>query len=227
MSIRHHPDETTLIDYATDALDDAANLVVASHVALCADCRKAVRTFECLGGSLLASMAPGAASAGPVPENDLAAWDETRDLPEQERPAQTADADAPTSRPGTALPAQVAALLAQYPDQDWKWLGPGIRWKPLINPGEDGIRTFLLKAQPGTAMPQHRHEGIEWTQVLTGAFAHEFGRYGPGDFDDADETLEHRPIVERGGECICIVAMKGQLQLQGLFGRLMQPFVRF
>lgn len=221
MNIRHHPDETTLIDYATNALDEAANLVVASHIALCPACRKAVRAFECIGGSLLASLAP---AQGAAPDEELAPEDWP---PVETLPARDAPLPDESPHPASTLPARVSALLAQYPDQDWKWLGPGIHWKPLINPGEDGIRTFLLKAQPGICMPQHRHEGIEWTQVLTGAFAHEFGRYGPGDFDDADETVEHRPIVERGEECICIVALKGQLQLQGLLGRLIQPFVRF
>ncbi|MBM3609567.1 MAG: hypothetical protein FJX29_14165 [Alphaproteobacteria bacterium] len=102
-----------------------------------------------------------------------------------------------------------------------------MRWKPVLPAGADGVRAFLLKAQPGTQMPQHTHEGIEWTQVLTGAFKHQFGHYDPGDFDGADENVNHRPIVDASGECICLVAMRGQLQLQGFAGRLLQPFVRF
>ena len=35
-----------------------------------------------------------------------------------------------------------------------------------------------------------------------------------------------QPIVEAGEDCICLVAMEGKLQLLGLFGRIMQPFVR-
>lgn len=210
---QHHPDELTLVDYANDALDEAASLVVAAHVAMCPQCRESVRSFEKLGGLLLEAL--------PASEK-LSCESLVLDRREE------AAAPVPQTAAGNeGARSRVDRLLALYPDQDWRWLGPGIRWKPLVAPGEDGVRAFLLKAQPGTRMPQHSHDGIEWTQVLTGAFAHEFGRYGPGDFDGADESTLHRPIVEEGMECICVVAMKGQLQLQGLAGRLLQPLVRF
>ena len=210
---QHHPDELTLVDYANDALDEASSLVVAAHVAMCPQCRKSVRNFEKLGGVLLEAL--------PVSERLVC-----DSLLLERHETQTQHAASSIFVEDTAQP-RVERLLALYPSQDWRWLGPGIRWKPLVPAGEDGVRAFLLKAHPGTRMPHHSHDGIEWTQVLTGAFAHEFGRYGPGDFDGADESTLHRPIVEDGVECICVVAMKGQLQLQGLAGRLLQPLVRF
>jgi putative transcriptional regulator len=62
--------------------------------------------------------------------------------------------------------------------------------------------------------------------ILQGAFAHAGGRFGVGDFDEADGTIEHEPVVEEGQDCICLVAMQGDLRLLGLMGRLLQPFVR-
>jgi putative transcriptional regulator len=64
------------------------------------------------------------------------------------------------------------------------------------------------------------------TCVLTGAFTHEGGRFGPGDFDLGDETVDHQPIVDAGEACICLIAMQGGLRLNGIIGRLMQPFIR-
>jgi len=64
------------------------------------------------------------------------------------------------------------------------------------------------------------------TCVLSGAFQQEGTRFGPGDFDFGDDTIDHRPLVEPGQDCICLVAMQGDLQLKGLFGRIAQPFVR-
>jgi putative transcriptional regulator len=64
------------------------------------------------------------------------------------------------------------------------------------------------------------------TCVLSGAFSHEGGHFGPGDFDLGDETVDHQPVVDTADECICLIAMHGQLRLNGLVGRLMQPFVR-
>jgi putative transcriptional regulator len=33
-------------------------------------------------------------------------------------------------------------------------------------------------------------------------------------------------MVEQGQDCICLVAMQGNLQLKGLIGRMVQPFIR-
>ena len=93
-------------------------------------------------------------------------------------------------------------------------------------PLEDGVRVFLLKAAAGTKMPQHTHSGVELTMVLTGAFEHEFGRFAPGDVEEADGGIDHRPMVDKSAECVCLVAMSGKLKLQGLAGKLFQPFVR-
>ncbi len=64
------------------------------------------------------------------------------------------------------------------------------------------------------------------TCVLSGAFRHDSGHFGPGDFDLGDETVDHQPIVDDGQDCVCLVAMQGELRLNGLLGRMMQPFVR-
>jgi putative transcriptional regulator len=64
------------------------------------------------------------------------------------------------------------------------------------------------------------------TCVLTGAFRQGGARLGPGDFDYGDAQHVHEPVVEPGRECICLVAMQGKLLLNGLFGRLAQPFIR-
>ena len=75
-------------------------------------------------------------------------------------------------------------------------------------------------------MLEHTHTGIELTCVLRGSFSHEGGRFGPGDFDFGDETLDHQPIVGSGEPCLCLVAMTGDLRMNGFFGRLIGPFVR-
>ncbi len=75
-------------------------------------------------------------------------------------------------------------------------------------------------------MLEHTHTGIEMTCVLSGRFSHEGGSYGPGDFDLGDETMDHKVMVDPGEECICLVAMQGELRLNSLIGHMMQPFVR-
>ena len=84
----------------------------------------------------------------------------------------------------------------------------------------------MLKAAPGTRLPRHEHTGTEWTCVFEGAFRHDLGRFGPGDFDEADETVEHNPVVEDDVPCICLVALQGNIELQSTLGRIIQPFLR-
>jgi putative transcriptional regulator len=75
-------------------------------------------------------------------------------------------------------------------------------------------------------MLEHTHSGIELTCVLKGSFNHVSGRFAPGDFDYGDETLDHQPIVGAEEPCVCLVAMTGELRMNGFFGRLIGPFVR-
>ncbi len=214
MTTKHHPMDETLADFVAGALDQGRAFVVAAHLRGCRRCRATTRAVEMAGGALLEAVAPVEMSSGA-----LGAALEKLDLPLT---------DSPTAAGETAAldAAAMTALLANPNAGRWTWIGPGVHMRPLYAPEAGGARVFLLKAAPGTGLPQHTHTGTELTQVLQGAFGHAGGRFGPGDCDDADDTDEHNPVVEAGDACICLVAMDGQLKLRGVMGRLMQPFVR-
>ena len=108
----------------------------------------------------------------------------------------------------------------------WSWVSRGVYWRPVTLLSKSGARAFLLKAYPGTKLPRHTHTGTELTLVLKGAFGHELGRFAQGDLEDADHDRFHQPIVESNDECVCLVAMEGQLRLLGFMAPLFQPFVR-
>jgi putative transcriptional regulator len=116
--------------------------------------------------------------------------------------------------------------LLGYELGPWRWVSPGLHFRTVkIAPGSD-TRVFMLKAVPGLKIPSHNHTGTELTCVLTGAFIHESGRYAAGDCDDADHDDGHSPVIDEGEECICLVAMQGDIRLNGFFGRMIQPFIR-
>jgi putative transcriptional regulator len=214
MTISQHPSDDTLAAFAAGHLDPGRSVVVAAHVDMCGNCRGWVRALESAGGVLLSGLAPT-----PTVEGALA-----RVLARVDRGEKPVEASAQRSAPAD-LP-MLPAAARSYPIGRWQWMGPGIRWRPIEVPHETGARVFLLKAAAGTTMPHHTHTGTELTLVLRGAFAHDGGYFGPGDLDEADNTVEHQPMVTAGEECICLVAMEGKLRLLGLVGRLMQPFVR-
>lgn len=214
MTINHHPPEDFLADFAIGALEEADHLAVAVHAAQCASCRRFIGALGHLAGAALEDAAPMAMKAGAF-EAVMAEIDE-----------------APREAPAAAPP------LALLPDEDLpeilrrcrfgkqRRVAPGVKLQPIILPGAGKSRAFLLWSAPGTRMLEHSHTGTELTCVLKGSFSHEGGQYGPGDFDFGDGEVDHQPIV--GGEepCLCLVAMTGDLRLNGWLGRLISPFVR-
>lgn len=213
MTINHHPTTETLIEFATGRLDLGRSIVVSAHVEGCTACADDLRLMEAVGGSLLADAAPE-----PMAPDAL-----DHALARIESPAPTED-ELPTAAHAEDV-ASLPQAVRDFPMSRWQWIGPGIHRRVLELPEGSGARVFLLKARPGTRMPDHTHTGTELTLVLSGAFGHEHGRFGRGDFEEADDSIEHQPVVEAGEVCVCLVAMEGTLRLKGLAGRLLQPFV--
>ena len=182
MTITHHPSDATLAAYAAGTLDEARGLVVATHLTLCGACRSAVHGFEETAGALLEAAEPGELSSGAL-QRAMAALGPLDIIAPAVPAAGASDLPAPLSR---------------YAIGPWRWIGRGVQWRPVDVASDDGVRVFMLKAKPGTKLPRHRHTGTEWTCVFQGAFSHDLGRYGPGDFDEADESVEHNPTVDDG-----------------------------
>jgi putative transcriptional regulator len=210
MTISHHPAEDRIADYAAGRLDEGQHLAIAAHLDHCVHCRRLVAALEHAAGAMLTDLTPEALSPR-ARDRTLAALDS----------------------PETAVPThplndmtELPATLRRHELGAWRWVGPGVHCRAIRFDSESRSRLFLLRAMPGTKLPQHTHSGTELTLVLKGSFSHEGGRFAAGDFEDADGEIEHRPVVGPEGECICLVAMEGELRLSGLLGRVMQPFVR-
>ena len=215
MSVSHHPPEDLLASFATGALEEAEHLVVAVHVAGCAACGRFVRAMETLAAAALehAKPVPMAADAFDLVMSRI-----------HERPA----AERPRPVPASATPGdpELPEILRRCRIGKRRRVAPGVSMQPIELSGRGTARAFLLRSAPGTRMLEHSHTGTELTCVLKGSFSHQGGRYGPGDFDYGDDDVDHRPIVGDEGPCVCIVAMTGNLRMNGFFGRLINPFVR-
>jgi putative transcriptional regulator len=203
-----------LAAFAAGVTDLGERVAIATHLASCARCRDWVRAMECVGGETLAALAPT-----PIGDGALA-----RTLARLDKP--DAGATGPLPLPSAGAIPGLPEFVRRYRFGEWRWVAPSVSLRPIRLPEASETRVFLLKSGPGTTMLQHSHSGVELTCVLQGAFTHEGGRYGPGDFDIGDETIDHRPIVDAAQDCVCLVAMRGKLRLEGLIGRIMQPFLR-
>jgi putative transcriptional regulator len=216
MTIQHHPSDELLTAFAAGTLDQGQHVAIATHVVRCPHCRGWMHSMEHVGGKVLADLSPTAMS------RDAFSRIEAR-LNEPVQAAKPAAMSVPAALDDIAgLP----AFVRRYPAGPWKWIAPRVHLRPIGLPHANNTRVFLLKSGPGTKMLEHTHTGIEMTCVLSGSFSHEGGHFGPGDFDLGDETMDHQVLVDPGEDCICLVAMQGDLRLNGLIGRLVQPFVR-
>jgi putative transcriptional regulator len=216
MTIEHHPSDVLLAAFAAGTLDLGQHVAVATHLAGCAGCRGFVRAIEEVGGDLLDRLPPGD-MAGDALSRIEARFDVF---------TAAAEGNATAERGEVSEVPGLPRLVRKYRFESWKWVAPKVHVRPIKLPEVSDTRVFLLKSGPGTKMLPHSHTGVEMTCVLSGAFRHHGGYFGPGDFDLGDESIEHEPVVEATGDCVCLVAMQGRLKLNGLVGRLIQPFVR-
>jgi putative transcriptional regulator len=215
MSIEHHPTDSMLAAFAAGTLDHGQHIAIATHLVSCRQCRSFMRSMEQVGGAVLTGLPPAAMS-----NNALA-----KVAAQLNKPVRPAMADKAPTVPENEVPG-LPKFLRRYRFGNWKWIAPSVHLRPIILPYASGTRVFLLKSGPGSKMLEHTHTGIEMTCVLSGAFRQDGIHYGLGDFDLGDETVDHQPVVDPGQDCICLVAMQGELRLNGMIGRIMQPFVR-
>jgi putative transcriptional regulator len=216
MTIHHHPPDELLSAFAAGVLDLGQHVAVATHLAGCPHCRAMVHVMEHVGGALLAGLPPVAMSAGALAAVEA-------------RLGEVTPAAAAKPAPGGADLADVHGLprfVRDYVAGSWKWIAPKVHLRPVQLPAGSETRVFLLRSRPGTKMIEHTHTGFEMTCVLSGSFVHAGGHFGPGDFDLGDGTVDHEVMVDSVEDCICLVAMQGDLKLNGIVGRLLQPLIR-
>jgi putative transcriptional regulator len=212
MTIAHHPGDELLLSYASGAAAEPVSLLVASHLALCSQCRAAVRGAEAAGGALLSAAEPAAISHSAY-ESVLARLDEP--AAEIVRRASLAMSD---------VPSDVPAPLRPYIGNDlskvrWTPVAPGLAHYVLMTRGK--ARARLIRARAGAAVAEHTHRGEEWTLVLTGSYHDVTGRYGPGDVHSTTPDVTHTPTADPGPVCINLAVTDAPL----IFGSTLAKIV--
>lgn len=211
--INHHLTDDLLMAYAAGNLPEAFNLVVATHITMCDECRARLGAFEAVGGAVLDEI-----DAAPM-KADMAAIFDLIDATKSEiklPEARAADAVLPD-----ALRTYIGGDLDAV---KWRSIGMGV--KQAILPTSKSASVRLLHIPGGAQMPDHGHRGMELTLVLQGAFRDEDDYFGPGDLEIASEADEHTPTAVEGQACICLAATDAPLKFQGILPRIAQKFAR-
>ncbi len=231
------PPEDLLFDYAAGTLPEPLALFVVSHLSLTPESRRTVRDFEAVGGSMIENLEPESLSSDTL-DKVMARLD--------------ADASGPASAPATASAGAKAAAVAgqragaprgqagdgELPAPLRRYLGTddlsALTWKErsgqiaeyqlLPEHERKGYKTRLLRMAGGAAVPNHTHDGEEYTLVLEGGFTDNGRHYLPGDVSAADDHVTHRPVADPEG-CICLIVTTAPLRMTGPMGRFLNLFV--
>jgi len=199
--------------YSAGALPEAFDLVVATHVSLCDECRARLDALDAVGGAVLEDCAQVAMSADSL----SATLAMIADAPSVQAPHVAAK--------GAVFPAPLQEYVSGDLDAvKWRSVGGGVRQAILKTSNDASVR--LLRIPGGAKMPDHGHRGMEMTLVLQGAFKDEDDRFARGDVEIANEDLHHTPVAEEGVDCICLAATDAPLKFNAFIPRIAQPFLR-
>jgi putative transcriptional regulator len=218
MNVKHHLSDDFLIEYAAGSLSEGWSLAVASHLALCPECRQRLHAMEGAAGALLDK-------AGESVDEDEA-WARFK--------ARTIDIKVEEIRPGTPAGIGNAAVLPEplrsyvggdLGDLKWRALGRGA-YQILIETQDKETQVRLLRIPAGKPVPEHTHEGRELTLVLAGSFHDGEDLFARGDIEEADGDLLHTPTATEGEDCICLAVTEAPLKFSSWIVRLMQPILK-
>lgn len=222
---RFHPSEELLQAYAAGHLEEELSLLVATHSALCPDCRREIERFEAVGGALMEGLEPTALAEDSL-DRIMKKLDESEieiDIPAR---SASAGSSSTAAKGDIVVPEPLRSYLGgSLEGLDWKSRG-GVSEVELL-PQREKVRTRLLIIKAGAAVPQHTHEGAEMTLVLKGGFSDEHGHYLRGDVSVADNQVDHRPVADADEDCLCITVTDAPLRFTGPVGRWLNMFVRF
>ncbi len=214
MKALRHPADETLFAFAAGALAAGPRLVVETHLAGCPECGERARAFEAVGGALLES-----SHVDPAPGDLLA-----RTWARIEAAAGVARARA---QPGPEPYPGAPESLRRCAIGPWRFVQPGLRIAMVTPPGESEASAMLMRVSAGRRMPRHTHDGVEFTQVLTGIFYDASGRFASGDYIEADGDVDHQPVADENQDCICLAAIEGRVRLTSFVGRWAQSVLGF
>lgn len=211
MNTQHNVSEARMLAYAAGALSAPEAVVVATHLALRPQLIPWLNQLQKLGGIMLEDTPAEAmredALATALSRIETDAGEAAQPLPLNDMP-------------------ELPEPLRHYELGPWRWAGPGIKVRNVNAPRDGKCRVILLKIEPGQKTPRHTHGGVELTCVLSGAYATETERFDVGDLEEADHEVLHQPRVVSDEPCLCVVALDGEIQLDGWLGPILQPFVK-
>lgn len=95
---------------------------------------------------------------------------------------------------------------------EWEEAAPGIHVKILATNAANDTVSMLVRLDPGTDYPGHKHAAIEELHLLDGVLKVDDRTLYPGDFIHSEpDTVDHRVWSETGCTCLLMTSAKDTL----------------
>jgi putative transcriptional regulator len=209
----HHPSAELLVAYASGAVPDGVELVIACHLERCPLCRAEVAAAEAVGGVMLDE-----APAVPLSVDFdalLARVVVAPPAPARPPPAPDPVFPAPLVR---RLSTTMSAPFVGVSGLPWRFVVPGARRVSL--PVGPGPRATLWLFGGGFRPPRHTHPGDELTLVISGGYRDRHGAFGPGDVEERAAEDAHEQRMDDEG-CVALIVDEGPIVPTTWFGKLL------
>jgi len=219
-TLKNHPKEELLAAYSAASLPLSQALCVSAHLEHCPECTQSLHRLNQLGSELMVNLQPAKSSS--------ALKTKILDQIDQLSNDQTSDENisSHTNAHNQDLPRCLHQFIKTgYEDISWKRLSSDIHSYELCR-DQNNAKVELLRIKPGGTSSSHTHMGDEYTVILKGSFSDKSGLYHQGDFLVRDNRDQHTPVSTIDQVCICLAVTEAPIQLTGLFGRLLNPFIR-
>jgi putative transcriptional regulator len=194
-------------EYACGSVSPGLALLMRAHAETSPEGRRRIATAESLAGALL--------SEGPEARMEEGALEAT--LAMLDGPSAPPAAEPPALETGPLPRPVVEAANLGFDRIPWRTRLPGVSEYVLEGFGPEKVS--LLRARPGARVPQHTHDGCEYTLVMTGAMQDGARMFRRGDIAVNDEDDDHRPEIVGEELCYCLIVLEGRLRFTGRFSR--------
>ena len=174
--------------FALQALPPRQMASVEAQISLCQDCRQEIETLRPIVRSFVG-------------------WSTDVLRPAESLWARLAKRIASDGATPPFMPSLESPVQAE-----WEEAAPGIHVKILARNAEIESVSMLVRLDPGTDYPAHRHAGIEELHLLHGVLKVDDRTLYPGDFIHAEaDSVDHRVWSETGCTCFLMTSTKDAL----------------
>ncbi|PSW06786.1 ChrR family anti-sigma-E factor [Photobacterium lipolyticum] len=216
-NVHFHPSDDTLARYAAGDLDPASSIMMSAHLEYCINCRLRIDELEASYTQVLEST-----PAEPMTCGLTEMLSQILSQPAEPLGVEPVPISGVLKLDNKEF--HLPRALQRHKDEIGPWSRlPGKIQRAYVSTGGKSKMNFIYM-EPDSALPEHTHQGLEITLVLSGRFTDEHASYGPGDFIVQTTEHQHSPKTRPGQDCLCLTLLDAPLHFTSGLATLLNPF---